>query len=48
MDQERQLMLSRAIISGQKHGIQLKKGSSNPGLGDCAFESVTQNNNDRS
>ena len=46
--QEKSLMISRAITSGQKHGINLKHGSSNPGTGDCAFESIIQNNNDRS
>ena len=40
-------MISRAIISANKHGIRLEHGSSNPGLGDCAFEAVIQNNNDR-
>ena len=40
-------MIARAISSAHKHGIQLKLGSANPGLGDCAFEAVVQNNNDR-
>ena len=40
-------MKSRAILSGRKHGVNLQPGSSNPGRGDCAFESVIQNNNDR-
>ena len=44
---EKTQMISRAIVSGQKHGIKLKHGSPNPGLGDCAFESIIQNNNDR-
>ena len=48
MMQERNMMISRAISSGQKHGIKLKHGTSNPGLGDCAFESIIQNINDRS
>ena len=47
MSIERNLMISRAISSGRKHGITLKQGSANPGVGDCAFESVIQNNNDR-
>ena len=47
LTQEKNEMISRAIASGLKHGIKLKHGSSNPGLGDCAFESVIQNNNDR-
>ena len=45
---EKKLMLARAITSGRNHGINLVQGSSNPGLGDCAFEAVIQNNNDRS
>ena len=44
---EKILMISRAISSANKHGIKLKHGSANPGLGDCAFEAVIQNNNDR-
>ena len=40
-------MISRAIISGKKHGINLNHGTSNPGTGDCAFESIIQNINDR-
>merc|ERR1712074_231749 len=44
---EKNLMLARAITSGRNHGINLEPGSSNPGLGDCAFEAVIQNNNDR-
>ena len=44
---EKKLMLSRAISSGRKHGVNCEPGSPNPGLGDCAFESVIQNNNDR-
>ena len=47
MSDERNTMISRAIRIARHHGINLKPGSSNPGLGDCAFESVVQNNNDR-
>ena len=47
MSNERNLMISRAITSARNHGIALKPGSPNPGTGDCAFESVIQNNNDR-
>ena len=47
LSQEKSLMISRAIVSANKHGIKLEHGSSNPGLGDCAFEAVIQNNNDR-
>ena len=48
LEQEKTQMISKAIASGRKHGINMKHGSSNPGTGDCAFESVIQNNNDRS
>ena len=48
LGKEKSLMISRAIASGKKHGINMKHGSSNPGTGDCAFESIIQNNNDRS
>ena len=40
-------MITRAITSARNHGMTLKPGSSNPGNGDCAFEAVIQNNNDR-
>ena len=48
LKKEKTLMISRAICSGKKHGINLKHGSSNPGTGDCAFEAVILNINDRS
>ena len=48
LGKEKSLMISRAIASGKKHGINMTHGSSNPGTGDCAFESIIQNNNDRS
>ena len=41
-------MVTRAQSSSRYHGINLKHGSPNPGLGDCAFEAIIQNNNDRS
>ena len=44
---ERNVMITRAITSARNHGITLTHGSSNPGTGDCAFESVIQNNNNR-
>ena len=47
MSKERKLMITRAITSGRKHGINLIHGKVNPGLGDCAFESVIFNNNER-
>ena len=47
LSDERNTMISRAIQSANHHGINLRPGSPNPGLGDCAFEAVIQNNNDR-
>ena len=47
MASERKLMISRAISSARNHGISLEPGSQNPGTGDCAFQAVIQNNNDR-
>ena len=47
LGQEKSLMISRAIVSAVKHGIKLEHGSPNAGIGDCAFEAVVQNNNDR-
>ena len=44
---ERNTMMTRAICSAQHHGINLKPGSPTPGLGDCAFEAVVNNNNER-
>ena len=43
-----QLMLTRAIASGRKHGINLTPGRPNPANGDCAFEAAIFNVNDRS
>ena len=48
LSEERNKMISRAISSARKHGIDLVPGRPNPGLGDCAFEAIIQNNNDRS
>ena len=44
---EKKIMISRTIHSGKKHGLNLMHGSPNPGTGDCAFESVISNINDR-
>ena len=33
--------------SAKRHGINLRHGTANPGTGDCAFESVIHNINDR-
>ena len=41
-------MITTAIASANRHGINLKPGTRNPGAGDCAFEAVIHNNNDRS
>ena len=46
-DKKTTLMISRAISSAQKHGIDLKPGRPNPGTGDCAFEAAIFNINDR-
>ena len=45
--EETAIMISRSIESAKKHGIKLKHGSPNPGMGNCAFEAVIQNVNDR-
>ena len=47
LSEERTKMISRATASARRHGIQLEHGSLNPGTGDCAFQAVVQNNNDR-
>ena len=41
------LMLSRAVASSKRHGIKLTPGKLNPGLGNCAFEAVLHNINER-
>ena len=41
------LMLSRAVASSKRHGINIIPGRLNPATGDCAFEAVLFNNNDR-
>ena len=48
MSNERNTMMSRAMCSAKHHGIMLRPGSPTPGLGDCAFEAVINNNNERS
>ena len=47
MIEERNKMIERAILSGRKHGMLLKKGRENPGKGDCILEAAIFNNNDR-
>ena len=46
-NQEYLSIVSKAIASAKKHGIYLVQGRRNPAVGDCAFESVIFNNNDR-
>ena len=40
-------MVKRATVSARKHGILLRHGQPNQGTGDCAFEAVIYNNNER-
>ena len=47
MEIERQKMLKAAILSAKHHGINLEHGKQNPGLSDCAIESVIFNVNER-
>ena len=47
MEIERQKMIKGAILSAKHHGIYLEHGKPNPGLGDCAIESVIFNINER-
>ena len=46
-DETTRLMLSRAVASSKRHGINLTPGKMNPGLGNCAFEAVLYNINER-
>ena len=46
-EQEIRKMVRRAISSGGFHGVQLQHGRPNPANGDCAFEAIIYNNNDR-
>ena len=39
--------MNKLQASAQKHGMKLRDGTTNPGTGDCAFESIIQNINDR-
>ena len=48
LTKEKELMIGRTVASAKKHGINLRHGRSNPGTGDCAFEAVIHNINDRS
>ena len=41
------LNLNILQASAKRHGIKIKHGTSNPGIGDCAFEAIIQNINDR-
>ena len=44
---ETDIMVQRAIASASRHGMKLKHGTPNPGTGDCSFEAVIQNNNNK-
>ena len=46
-EKEKQIMITRAITSSSKHGINLTQGTPNQGVGDCAFEAIIQNINER-
>ena len=48
LSQEKEVMIARSVRMAKKHGINLRYGRSNPGTGDCAFEAVIYNINDRS
>merc|ERR1711954_65168 len=48
LEKEKKIMIQRAISSAAKHGIDLVSGTPNPGTGDCAFEAIVSNINDRS
>ena len=41
------VLVKRAIQSAKKHGINLKPGTINKGDGNCAFDSIISNINDR-
>ena len=41
-------IITKANASAQKHNIKLKAGRKDRGFGNCAFESVINNLNDRS
>ena len=47
-ENEKKIMITRAISSSSKHGINVTQGAPNPGTGDCAFEAIVQNINERS
>ena len=47
MSDERNTMITRAICSAKHHEINLKSGNPTAGEGDCAFEAVVNNNNER-
>ena len=40
-------IVDRAIASAQKHNIKLRAGTKDRGYGNCAFEAVINNINDR-
>ena len=46
-EMEKKTMIARALTSSSKHGINLSQGAPNKGIGDCAFEAIVQNINER-
>ena len=44
----KELIISILQASARRHGINLRHGTPNPGLGDCAIEATISNINDRS
>ena len=48
LSQDHNVMIRRAIASAGRHGIDITAGSPVPASGNCAFESVLFNVNDRS
>ena len=48
LSQDHNIMIRRAIVSAGRHGINITAGSPVPASGNCAFESVLFNVNDRS
>ena len=47
-EMEKKTMITRALTSSSKHGINLSQGAPNNGIGDCAFEAIIYNINERS
>ena len=47
LSQEQRLMIARARANAKGHGINLVAGKPTSSDGNCAFEAVISNNNDR-